>query len=207
MKRILIIPALFLTCLSYAHTCCRDDSAYRELRLPLTENDVNAPFIYFNEEWIFGVDCDRLCPDSISKMEVKDDEYGNKAIFITVSQTTLDSLKADVRKNWTWPVLEPTCEFPGGNGKLKEWLDANIRVPESLKGSQRVVVGFTVHPDGSITDAKILRPCKNDSANAEALRLVGELPPFRVRYYTPRKKPLHYMLPIIFRQPGTIYIR
>ena len=28
--------------------------------------------------------------------------------------------------------FDPQCEFPGGNGKLKEWLDENIRIPRRI---------------------------------------------------------------------------
>ena len=101
-----------------------------------------------------------------------------------------------------------TRSWPGGNGKLKEWLDENIRIPEGFKGSERVLVEFTVHPDGSISDPTIFRrPSKNAAVNQEALRLVNALPRFRVKYFTPRKSNINLCLPITFREPGAIFIR
>ncbi len=115
-------------------------------------------------------------------------------------------LKAENRKYFI--NLDPRCEFPGGNGKLKEWIDENIRISEGFKGSERVVVSFTVHPDGSISDATIVRrPSKNEAVNQEALRLVNALPKFRVKYYTPQKKNLSNLLPITFKEHGAIFIR
>ncbi len=37
--------------------------------------------------------------------------------------------------------FDPQCEFPGGNGKLKEWLDENIRIPEGYKGNEKSSCG------------------------------------------------------------------
>ena len=136
-------------------------------------------------------------------------EYGNREVFITVSPERLARLKSEVReanKN-IWVNYDPICEFPGGNGKLKEWLDANIQIPEGYKGHERVIVQFCVQPDGSITDAKLFRPSKNDAANAEALRLVNSMPNFRVKFFTPKRARLHYKLPITFKEPGMMFIR
>ncbi len=98
-------------------------------------------------------------------------------------------LKSDVHEATKdlWVHNDPVCEFPGGSGKLREWINANIQIPEGYKGCERVIVKFYVQPDGSITDAKLFRPSKNNDANAEALRLVGALPKFRVKFYTPQK--------------------
>ncbi len=181
------------------------NSTVREIQFPLTEQDTETVFYYFNNEWIAGACLDMVSADSIQKMEVKNDEYGNRAVFLTVSPETVAKVKAEQKKLFI--NLDPRCEFPGGNGKLKEWIDANLQVPEGYKGSERVIVDFTIHPDGSISNAKIMRPSKNEAANQEALRLVNALPNFRVKYFTPRKSDLRYCIPITFREPGAIFIR
>ena len=147
--------------------------------------------------------------DSISKIELKNNKYGNRALFITVSPATMAQLKSDVHEATKdlWVYNDPVCEFPWGSGKLREWINANIQIPEGYKGCERVIVKFYVQPDGSITDAKLFRPSKNNDANAEALRLVGALPKFRVKFYTPQKHRIGLMLPITFTEPGAIFIR
>ena len=207
MKNLLIV-SLILTqsCIAFAQNYCVNDTIVREIQFPLTEQDAKPVFYYFNNEWIAGVDLDKVPTDSIQKMEVKNDEYGNRAIFLTVSPETLAQIKTEARK--VWVDLDARCEFPGGNGKLKEWLDENIRIPEGFKGSERVLVKFTVHPDGSISNPSIFRrPSKNEAVNQEALRLVNALPNFRVKYYIPQKKSFAYYLPITFKEPGAIFIR
>lgn len=207
MKK-LFLSALIIgqSCIAFAQNYCENDTIVREIQFPLTERDCETVFYYFNNEWIPGAGLDMVPRDSIQAAEIKNDEYGNRAVFFTVSSETQDRIKAEARN--TWPYLEPRCEFTGGNGKLKEWLDENIRIPEGFKGSERVFVKFTVHPDGSISDATIYRRrSQNEDVNQEALRLVNAMPKFRVKYYTPQKKNLHLTLPITFKEPGTIFIR
>lgn len=208
-KSFLISLILVQTSIAFAQNYCVNDTIVREIQFPLTEQDTKPVFYYFNNEWIAEARPDMVETDSISNMEVKEDEYGNRAVFITVSPETLAKLKSDVReanKN-RWINYDPICEFPGGNGKLREWINENIRIPEGYKGQERVIVQFCVQPDGSITDAKLFRPSKNDAANAEALRLVNALPKFMVKFCTPKRAPIRYNLPIRFQEPGLIIIR
>ena len=52
--------------------------------------------------------------DSISKIEVKNNKYGNRALFITVSPATMAQLKSDVHEATKdlWVYNDPVCEFP-----------------------------------------------------------------------------------------------
>lgn len=208
MKKIFLITSIIVqSCIAFAQNYCVNDTIVREIQFPLTLQDTKSEFFYFNNEWIRGASLDMVQADSIQKAEVKNDDYGNRALFLTVSPETLAQIKAAARKIWVCD--DARCEFPGGNGKLKEWIDENIRIPEGFKGSERVFVKFTVHPDGSISDATIFRhPSKNEAVNQEALRLVNALPKFRVKYYIPHlKKNFHLTLPITFKEPGAIIIR
>lgn len=208
MKKFMFVSMILAqACMAFAQCECLNDSIIREIQLPLTEQDTKSVFYYFNNEWIRGAATylDTVPADSIQKMEVKNDEYGNRAIFLTVSPEIIAGLKAKAKNLYIHDY--PYVEFPGGNGKLKEWLDNNIKVPDGYKGSERVHVVFTLHPDGSISNPKILRPSKNEAANEEALRLVNALPKFRVKYYTPKKCSFKYYISIPFKEPGAIFIR
>ena len=210
MKKLLLSSLIIgQACIAFAQNYCENDTIVREIQFPLTEHDTETVFYYFNNEWIAEARPDMVETDSISKMEVKDDEYGNRAVFITVSPERLARLKSEVHEanKDIFVNYDPICEFPGGNGKLKEWLDANIQIPEGYKGHERVIVQFYVQPDGSVTDAKLFRPSKNDAANAEALRLVNAMPKFRVKFCTPKRARLRFSLPIRFTEPGVIFIR
>lgn len=206
MKRFVLTIAASLAAIApFAQQAEPADTTYQEFKFPLTEADVNRPFFYFNGEWIPGADIAKVAPELIESAQIKDDEYGNRSVFVTVSPETLEAVKADSRSKFI--NLDPICEFPGGNALLAEWLKENIRIPASLEGQVRVITGMTILPDGTVTDAKIIKPSTNEDANAEALRLVNSLPKFRIKYFTPRKAPLRYLLPITFTSPGTILIR
>lgn len=207
MKKIFLISLVIAqACIAFAQDYCVNDTIVREIQFPLTLQDTKSEFFYFNNEWIPLAYGNEIQADSIQSAEIKNDEYGNRAVFFTVSPRYLEYIKAENRKYLI--NLDPRCEFPGGNEKLKGWLDENIRIPEGFKGSERVFVKFTVHPDGSISDPTIFRrPSKNEAVNQEALRLVNALPKFRVKYYTPQKKNFQLFLPITFKEPGVIFIR
>lgn len=149
MKKLILVSSIIIqSCVAFAQNCCVNDSTIREIQFPLTEQDTETVFFYLNNEWIAGAYLDMVPTDSIQKMEVKNDEYDNRAVFLTVSPEIVAGLKAEMKKLFI--NLDPRCEFPGGNGKLKEWIDANIKVPEGYKGCEIVMVRFTVLPDGSI---------------------------------------------------------
>lgn len=207
MKKLFLTSLIIAqSCIAFAQNCCVNDTIVREIQFPLTERDTETVFFYFNNEWIPLAYENEVHPDSIQSAEIKNDEYGNRAVFFTVSPGYLEYIKAENRKYFI--NLDTRCEFPGGNGKLKEWIEENIRIPEGFKGSERIVVQFIVHPDGSISDATIIRRrSKNEAVNQEALRLVNALPKFRVKYCTPRKGNFHFILPITFKEPGAIFIR
>lgn len=207
MKKLFLISFIIVqSCIAIAQNYCVNDTIVREIQFPLTPGN-KTEFFYFNNEWIPGAHPGLVSADSIQKVEVKNDEYGNRALFLTVSSESLAQIKAEARKILV--NLDTRCEFPGGNGKLKEWIDENIRIPEGFKGSEIVLVRFTVHPDGSISDPTIFqRRSKNEAVNQEALRLVNALPEFRVKYYIPHlKKSFSCYLPITFKEPGVIFIR
>ena len=98
-------------------------------------------------------------------------------------------------------VPENIPEYPGGMKELMKYLSMNIRYPKEAqdKGIQgRVVVQFVVNKDGSICDAKVVKPV-DPQLDAEALRVVNAMP-----NWTPGKdkgEPVRtrFTLPISFR--------
>lgn len=206
MKRItLFLSGIFFALVIFAQQREPDEIIYRRFQFPLTDSDTRSPFFYFNGEWIPGASLEEVKPDQIKSVEIKEDEYGNRAIFLTVSQEIIEQIRSGVNDKLI--DLDPVCEFPGGNGRMMEWISENIKIPQTLDGRVCVVTAIKILPDGTVADAKILRPSNNEEANQEALRLVNSLPRFRVKYQTPYKEPLYYSLPITFSAPGSIIIR
>lgn len=140
MKKVFLISLILVqTCIAFAQNYCVNDTIVREIQFPLTLND-KTEFFYFNNEWIPGAHPGMVENDAFQKAEVKNDEYGNRAVFFTVSPEALAQIKVEARK--VWVDLDARCEFPGGNGKLKEWLDENIRIPEGFKGENSYLLNL-----------------------------------------------------------------
>lgn len=75
-------------------------------------------------------------------------------------------------------VVEENPLFPGGEAELYKFLSDNIRYPEEAKelGIQgRVFVNFVVEPDGSISNARVLRGI-GGGCDEEAIRVVKSMP-------------------------------
>ncbi len=96
-------------------------------------------------------------------------------------------------------VVESMPSFPGGMGALMKYLAENIKYPPLAKESGiqgRVFINFIVEPDGSITNARILRGI-GGGCDEEAMRVVQNMPnwtpgkqrgkPVRVSYNLPLK--------------------
>ena len=111
----------------------------------------------------------------------------------------LSTVSVESRKVFT--VVEQMPSFPGGDAALMSYLANNIHYPTvaAENGVQgRVVVGFVVERDGSITDVRILRGV-DPSLDREAMRVVKSMP-----RWTPGKQNgsavrVEYQVPIAFR--------
>jgi TonB family protein len=98
-------------------------------------------------------------------------------------------------------VVEQMPEFPGGMPELMKFLQENVKYPEEAmkNGIQgRVLIQFIVEKDGSISEAKVIKKV-NELLDAEALRVIGEMPK-----WTPGKQKgeavrAKFTLPVTFR--------
>ncbi len=198
---------------SIAHNVCPEETVYKEIVFPI-ERYYDKPFVYLNDEWIPGVSLNDLNilndPEKIKTVSVKNDEYNNSAIFIYLEDQVFGQIKNKYR-NFnldSLSAIEPVCMFPGGNGRLQDWIRSNTMVPVSFDGYATVTVGFKVSPDGTVSDAKLLRSgTTNDDVIQEALRLVNSMPRFIVEFPTPKNHPFYFSVTIEFLTPGRIVIR
>ena len=96
---------------------------------------------------------------------------------------------------------ESNPEFVGGMEALSQYIADNIRYPEQAKndGTQgRVLVRFTVEPDGSVADAEVLRGI-GSGCDEEALRVVKSMPKWKPGQVNGRPVRVQYTLPITFK--------
>lgn len=97
--------------------------------------------------------------------------------------------------------VEQMPMYPGGEGALLGYLRDNIHYPTvaAENGVQgRVVVGFVVERDGSITDVKILRGV-DPSLDREAMRVVKSMPRWNPGKQNGSAVRVKYQVPVSFR--------
>lgn len=95
------------------------------------------------------------------------------------------------------------AQFPGGEQACFQWLSENIKYPEDClkeKVEGRVIVGFVVEKDGSITDVKTWKS-PHPSLSKEAERVVKAMPKWQPARFNGEVIRSRFMLPIIFRLP------
>lgn len=97
-----------------------------------------------------------------------------------------------------YEVCEQMPIFEGGDAALLKYLRENLKYPDKTKdrGVQgRLVIGFIVEKDGSLTDVKVLRPVDID-LDAEVLRLVKGMPKWIPGRHNGQRVRVKYLLPI-----------
>jgi protein TonB len=103
--------------------------------------------------------------------------------------------------NTIFTVVEQMPEFPGGQGELFKYLSRNLRYPESAssRGIEGVVyLSFVVGPDGAISDITVQKGIDRD-CDAEAIRVVKKMPPWKPGKQSGRAVSVRYSLPIRFK--------
>ncbi len=112
----------------------------------------------------------------------------------------------DTTKAIPFSLLEVKPTFQGGEAgtSFSKWVNENLKYPQAAKdaGVQgRVTLQFTVYPDGSVRDTKILRGV-NPDLDAEALRVVSASPDWTPGYVNGEPVKVTYTFPVIFQLSG-----
>lgn len=129
------------------------------------------------------------------------DEVGGAVLKAKDDIAAPEPPKHVVEETKIFTVVEQMPMFPGGDPALMGYLRDNIHYPTvaAENGVQgRVVVGFVVERDGSITDVNIIRSV-DPSLDREAMRVVKSMP-----RWTPGKQNgsavrVKYQVPVTFR--------
>lgn len=99
-------------------------------------------------------------------------------------------------------LVEEKPKFQGGDANaFSTWVAKNLVYPEIAKenGVQgRVMLQFTVNPDGSVTNVKVLRGV-DASLDKEAVRVVSSSPKWTPGKQRDRAVKVSYTFPVIFQ--------
>jgi len=137
---------------------------------------------------------------AIGTFDVKGNDDQNGEV-LKAKEVIVQQEPPKVEENKIFDVVEQMPAFPGGDAALMKYLRDNIHYPTvaAENGVQgRVVVGFVVEKDGSVTDVNIMKG-QDPSLDKEAMRVVKSMPkwiPGKQNGTTVRVK---YQVPVTFR--------
>ena len=110
-------------------------------------------------------------------------------------------VEEEVVEQEIFQIVEEMPSFPGGEGKLLEYVAKNIKYPQIARetGIQgRVFVGFVVEPDGSVSNVKILRGI-GGGCDEEAMRVIKSLPKWKPGKQRGKAVRVSYQIPVMFK--------
>ena len=129
------------------------------------------------------------------------DEVGGAVLKAKEDIAAPEPPKHVVEETKIFTVVEQMPMFPGGDPALMRYLSSNIHYPTvaAENGVQgRVVVGFVVERDGSITDVNVLRSV-DPSLDREAMRVVKSMPRWQPGKQNGSAVRVKYQVPVSFR--------
>jgi len=110
-------------------------------------------------------------------------------------------IKKTEQEDQVFMRVEEMPEFKGGMKQLFSYLSKNTKYPQEALSKNiqgRVIVGFVVNKDGSVSDVKVLRPV-NKYLDAEAIRVVSSMPNWKPGKQEDKKVRVSYNVPVNFR--------
>ena len=116
----------------------------------------------------------------------------------------VEEVKEEVVEEEAFPfqLVEEKPSFNGGDAnEFSKWVNSKLQYPEIAKenGVQgRVTLQFTVNPDGSVSNVKVLRGV-DSSLDKEAVRVVSMSPKWKPGKQRDRAVKVTYTFPVIFQ--------
>lgn len=123
------------------------------------------------------------------------------AVKYTVPITFRLQGNADKMAEAYMTVVDEMPQFPGGDGKLLQYIAKSIKYPvEAQEANEqgRVICSFVVGKDGQVKDWKIVRGV-SPSLDREALRVISSFPLWAPGKQNGKAVPVLYKVPITFK--------
>lgn len=132
------------------------------------------------------------------------------------SNSKIQRTVSDNAKQWRTAVIKPTADpdsskifgaaeempsFPGGEKALMQYIKDNTYYPEEMcegAAQGRVMVGFVINEDGSISDVKVLRSLTPE-LDEVAVKIVNGMPKWNPGKQNGKAVKTKYTVPVSFR--------
>ena len=131
--------------------------------------------------------------------EAKQEKYTNDGKTAIIQQTVAsDSTKSS---KLFGAAIEEMASFPGGSAALMQYIAQNLRYPNiqgdcNIQG--RVIVGFTVNEDGTLSDIKVMKSI-SPTFDEEAILVVKSMPKWNPAKQNGKAVKTKYTVPVTFR--------
>lgn len=103
-------------------------------------------------------------------------------------------------ENFYCCYTEEMPEFPGGEGKLLQFIAENIHLPKCVTSATvkgRSIIEFVVEKDGTVSDFKVVRSLHKD-CDEEAVRVLKTMPKWKPGRERGKPVRVKYMVPVQF---------
>ena len=149
-------------------------------------------------------------PKQTTQLEIVNDDVETEDIEINADvqkdevieeYVAPEVVEEEVVEQEIFQIVEEMPSFPGGEGKLLEYVATHIKYPQIARetGIQgRVFVGFVVEPDGSISNVKLLRGI-GGGCDEEAMRVIKSLPKWKPGKQRGKAVRVSYQIPVLFK--------
>lgn len=132
------------------------------------------------------------------------------------SNSKIQRTASDNAKQWRTAVIKPTADsdsskifgaaeempsFPGGEKALMQYIKDNTYYPKEMcegAAQGRVMVGFVINEDGSISDVKVLRSLTPE-CDEVAVKIVKGMPKWNPGKQNGKAVKTKYIVPVSFR--------
>lgn len=128
--------------------------------------------------------------------------YGQTPRLVTLPASPARGANRAVVEAYLAETVDVLPTFPGGDTAMMRYINDERRYPREAYDANiqgRVVCGFIVAPDGSISNVNVVRGVES-SLNQEAVRLISSMPAWQPGELNGQKVSVYCLLPIPFRR-------
>ncbi|MBI1288139.1 MAG: TonB family protein [Flavobacteriales bacterium] len=120
-------------------------------------------------------------------------------LMAACTETPVDAVQEQAEEVYKTADVMP--EFPGGMQEMMSYMMTSIKYPESAKAdsvSGKVFVQFVVDKTGKVGQIEVVRGVRDD-LDAEAVRVISEMPNWTAGMQNGKKVSVQMVLPIFFK--------
>ena len=121
--------------------------------------------------------------------------------ILLISSTTVTAQNKKTSNDKVFEKVEDMPEFPGGEKAMMDFVAKNVQYPKEAMEKEisgRVLVGFIVEKDGSISETEIAKGI-GGGCDEEAVRVVKAMPKWKPGIQKGKPVRVHFTMPFTFK--------